>query len=426
METGLVIASGVVVLYAAVALRLASWSISMPMVLVATGLVLGSDGMKLLPEAQNPEQIEGLTEITLALLLFADASTLNLKHVDHDAVLPVRLLTVGLPLTIAAGTGVALGLLPGENLAFAALIGAILAPTDAALGLAIFNNPLVPVRIRRALNVESGLNDGIATPFVTLFLAYVTATEQPGHAGWLGTALGQIGLAALAGAAVGLAGAWLLRQATGRGWTSGGSEQIAILGLGLTAYFGSLTIHGNGFIAAFVGGIVFGSASRNAFSVPIEFTETFSTFLSMLVWGLFGALLLPETFRFTTDWRPVAYAILSLTAVRMLPVAIALFGTRLRPDTVLLMGWFGPRGLASVVFMLIAFVTFEHVGQPIDSLVAVCGWTILLSVVLHGLSAEPLARWYGRRLAAAGAEPVELLDLPEMRPRHAVLTGKRS
>src|SRR5206468_1366787 len=160
-----------------------------------------------------------------ALLLFADASTLNLKHVGHDAGLPLRLLTVSLLLTIAMGSVVTFGLFSGEGVAFACLVGAILAPTDAALGLPVFTNPHIPVRIRRALNVESGLNDGIATPFVALFLAFATA-EQQGTSHWLATALSEITIAVVVGALIGVVGAWILGQTTVRGWTSGGSEQI--------------------------------------------------------------------------------------------------------------------------------------------------------------------------------------------------------
>jgi NhaP-type Na+/H+ or K+/H+ antiporter len=423
MPLGVATAVAVIVLYAATALWLGRRSISMPTVLVAAGYVLGSDGLDILPFAHNIEQLKGLTEITLALLLFADASTLNVTHVRHDPGLPLRLLTVGLLLTIALGTVATLGLFPDEGVAFACLLGALLAPTDAALGLPIFTNPQIPVRIRRALNIESGLNDGIATPFVGLFLAFAIANVEHGAGAWIATAVGEIVVAVVIGTLIGVVGAWLMQHTTSRGWTSGGSEQIAILGLAFAAYFSSLAAHGNGFVAAFVGGIVFGSASRNRFSEPTEFTETFSTFLSMLVWGVFGAFLLPRALGFTSDWRPVVYALVSLTLVRMLPVALALVKTHLRADTILLMGWFGPRGLASVVFTLLTFVTFHESGRQVDTLVALAGWTIVLSVVLHGLTASPLAAWYAQRLGAAGGEPAELIEVPEMRPRHRVLVG---
>jgi len=279
------------------------------------------------------------------------------------------------------------------------------------------------VRIRRALNLESGLNDGIATPFVLLFLAYAAATEEQASGGWLTAAAIEIALAILAGAAIGAIGGWLLTQTTRRGWTAGGAEQLAILGLALAAYFGSVAIGGNGFIAAFAGGIVFRAASRNRFVEPTEFTETFGSFLSLLVWGIFGALLVSEVLSSMTDWRPILYAILSLTVVRMAPVALALRGVGLRRDTVALMGWFGPRGLASVVFTLMALERFQAIGRPVDILIAAATWTILLSVVLHGFSATPLSAWYARRLAAAKEPPVELAGMSELRQRRSVLAS---
>jgi NhaP-type Na+/H+ or K+/H+ antiporter len=423
MSLGLAVISVLIFVYGALAVKLARWSVTMPMIFLAAGFLLGPDGINLLRIAPDAEAMKTLAEVTLAVLLFADASTLDLRQLRHDPALTARLLGIGMPLTIALGTAAALCLLPGEGIAFAALLGTILAPTDAALGLPIFNDPKVPVRIRRALNVESGLNDGIATPFVLLFIAFATASAAHTHGGWLTKALLEIVLALLAGAAVGIGGGWLLSKAAGCGWASGTSQQIAIFGLALAAFFGSLMIDGNGFIAAFSGGIIFSAATRNRFSEPTEFTENAGAVLSLLAWGLFGLLAVPKAILYTTDWRPFAYAVLSLTAVRMIPVALAMKGTGLRADTIALMGWFGPRGLASVVFTLLAFMTFRETGRPIDLLVSVATWTILLSVMTHGLSAKPLSAWYARRLAKAVGPQSELLELPELRERLNVLRG---
>ncbi|MGZ3599066.1 MAG: cation:proton antiporter [Ktedonobacterales bacterium] len=423
MIPGLAVFAVAIVLYGALALRLGRWSISMPMTFVAIGFLLGPGGIDLLDISPGAESVRALTELTLALLLFADASTLHLLQVRDDALLPLRLLTIGLLLTIVLGTVVALGLLPVETLALAGLLGAILAPTDAALGLPIFNNAKVPARIRRALNVESGLNDGIATPFVALLLSFAVASEEHAPANWLVMALIEIGIGVLVGTTAGVLGGRLLIGARRRCWTSGGSEQLAILGIALAAYFGASALHGNGFIAAFVGGLVFGASTYPQFTTPTEFTETLGTVLSLLVWVIFGAVLLPVAFRYTADWRPVAYAILSLTVVRMLPVALALIGTRLRPDTVAVMGWFGPRGLASVVFTLLALDQLQSAGQPIEILVSVATWTIGASVLAHGLSAQPISAWYARRLKAAGSRSPELVDVPEVSERHTILGG---
>jgi NhaP-type Na+/H+ or K+/H+ antiporter len=423
MYLGLAIVSVLIFIYGALALKLGRLSITMPMIFVIAGFLLGPGGIDLLQITPSSEGMKSLTEITLALLLFADASTLDLRQVRNDASLILRLLGIGMPLTMLFGAICLLGLLPGEGLAFAALLGVILAPTDAALGLPIFNDPRVPVRIRRALNVESGLNDGIATPFVMFFIAFATASQTHSHGHWLSYALMEVVIALLVGTVVGIGGGWLLAKAAGRGWATGTTEQIAIFGLGLAAYFASLMLEGNGFIAAFSGGIIFSAATSNRFAEPTEFTENTGAVLSLLVWGIFGAIAVPKAILYSSDWRPFAYAVLSLTAVRMLPVALAMRGAGLRTDTVALLGWFGPRGLASVVFTLLALMTFKGVGKPIDLLVAVATWTILLSVLTHGISAKPLSFLYSRRLAKATEPLAELMEFPELRERRRFLRG---
>jgi NhaP-type Na+/H+ or K+/H+ antiporter len=228
--------------------------------------------------------------------------------------------------------------------------------------------------------------------------------------------LSQIGLAVVAGTAIGLAGGTLFRGAVQKGWTSKTAQQFGNLALALAAFWGSLSIGGNGFISAFVAGIVFGYATRNTLHEATEFTETSGTLLSMFVWAIFGAnLVIPLLLNF----NPLAFvfALLSLTAVRMVAVAIALIVTHMRVDTVLMMGWLGPRGLASVVFMLIANEALHEAGAETSTLLAMASWTILLSVVLHALSAIPLANWYARRLGTAGAHAPELIDVAELPAR---------
>jgi NhaP-type Na+/H+ or K+/H+ antiporter len=407
MPTGVAIFFALVVLYGALAVWLGRFSVTMPIIFVGVGALLGARNLIAIPD------VELLTEMTLALLLFADASTLSFRQVRDDAGLPARLLLVALPLVVVLGGLVAFALFPGEELGFALLLAAILAPTDAALGLPIFNNPHVPVRIRRALNVESGLNDGIATPLVALFTALAVAEESHQTGGWLLSALGEIGIGVAVGVAIGLLGGWLFATAVKRNWTSTTGEQIGNLALALCAFFAAKSLGGNGFIAAFVGGLLFGYATRERLHVAIEFTETGGTLLSLFVWTVFGANLMAPLLQ---SFNPLAllYALLSLTVIRMVPVAISLIGTGLRPDTMAVMGWFGPRGLASVVFLLMAYESFHEAGRAIDTLVASAAWTILLSVVLHGLSAVPLANWYARRLETAGAAAPELVQVREL------------
>ena len=378
------------------------------MVFVAVGTILGPGGLDVLPLSLTNETVVTITELTLALLLFSDASTVRLGDVQGDAGLPRRLLFVGLPLTVLAGALLAYLMFPKVGWAAAALVATILAPTDAAMRLAVVTNKAVPVRIRRALNVESGLNDGIATPLVTVFIAAAAAEESISEKSWGLEALKQIGLAILTAVVVGYLGGLALAFAKDHGWTSGVSEQIAILALALLAYQGAVAIGGNGFIAGFAGGILFGAATRRRLAEPVEFTETLGLSASFVVWSIFGALFVGDLLTHDRSAKPIVYAILSLTVVRMVPVAIVLIGTHLRPTTVAFMGWFGPRGLASVVFTLLALEEIERGGAG-GMLLQTVTWTILLSVVLHGISAPPLAARYGASIAKAG-------DIPEKAP----------
>ena len=420
---GLTALAVVVVAYTLVASKLDRWWISGPMVFVAAGAILGPAGLNVLPLSVTNEVVLTVTELTLALLLFSDASTVRLREVEGDAGLPTRLLFVGLPLTILAGALVAHLVFPEIPWAAAALIATILAPTDTALGLAVVTNRSVPTRIRRALNVESGLNDGIATPFVTLFIAILAAEEGLGDRAWGLEALKQIGLAIVAAVVVGYIGGKLMVFAKDHGWTSDVSEQIAILALALLAYEGSVAIGGNGFVAAFAGGILFGAATRRRLDESVQFTETLGLSATFLVWSVFGALFLGALFTHGLSAQPVIYAILSLVVIRMVPVALALIGTRLRPATVVFMGWFGPRGLASVVFTLLAWEDIEHADGG-GMLLQTATWTILLSVVLHGISASPLVARYGSYVASLGDVP-EKAPASEPRIRVRDLAGRR-
>ena len=425
MEIGLSIFFILVVLYALFAAKFDRISITMPMIFVTFGALLGPYGLEFFHSTIEWITVERFVEVTLVLLLFADASTLSFHQVSEDSMLPARLLLIGMPLTIVLGGLVVLALFPAEGLGFALLLGTILAPTDAALGLPIFTNEKVPLRIRRALNVESGLNDGIATPFVTLFTALAVAEGLPTQGSFLIPALFQIAIAIAVALVVGLGGGRLFTQAVKRGWTSELAEQIGGVALALAAYSISVGLGGNGFIAAFVSGLLFGYTSRGLVHAGLEFSETTGTLFSLFVWTIFGAFAVVPVLQ---AFSPLAlvFAILALTLVRMIPVVIATLGLRLRSDTVLLMGWFGPRGLASVVFTLIAMESFNEAERHIEILVGMAVWTILLSVFLHGITAVPLANWYAKRLQRAAEGVPELKEVADLKIQRQGLTGRDS
>jgi NhaP-type Na+/H+ or K+/H+ antiporter len=406
LEFGLALVALLVAGYSLVAARLERLSISSAFAFVVIGILVSEDFLGILVLDPEAESVKLIAEITLALVLFGDASSVDLNGLRRDAGPVVRLLVPGLLLTIVFGTVLALGLFPGITLGLALLIGAALAPTDAALGQPVITDQRVPARIRRILNVESGLNDGIATPFVYLALA-LAAAEATGAEVSIGGALQDGLIGAVAGITVGAAGGLLLLAADRREWTSPASRQLAVLALAIGSYLVALAMGGNGFIAAFVGGLAFGVVTRQGAEDAVAFTEAQGSLLAIVVWTIFGITVGGSLIAGGLDVPAIAYAILSLTVVRMVPVALALVGCRFRPSTVAFIGWFGPRGLASIVFMIIAFEGLHGARQDTDVVVAAIGWTVLLSVVLHGITAVPLARRYGARFASIPG------DIPE-------------
>ena len=407
--------------YTLVAVRLDRLSIGGPIVLVTVGAALGPAGIGAVGAPATSEPFRVLAELTLALLLFTDASTIGLREAGGIAWLPGRLLAFGLPLTIAAGALAGWLLFPALGIGFALLVGSILAPTDAALSLPLLFDQAVPVKVRRAINIESGLNDGIATPFVTLSLAIAVAEEAAGSQHWVVEAGLEIVIAVVVAIVVGGAGGRLLVTARERGWASSASESLAVVALSILAYAGASAVGGNGFVAAFAAGIVFRTATGRS-EPSVEFAESIGLAASYIVWLLFGVGLVGPVVAAGFDPIFIVYAVLSLTIIRMGPVALSLVGTHLRRDTIALIGWFGPRGLASVTFLLVAF---DHLGSThpaTESLLRVVTWTILLSVFAHGLSAGPAGTWYGRRIARARAPDWELgeADEPRLSRRHAL------
>jgi len=416
METGMVLLLAVIVIYALISLWLGKFSITMPMIFVLLGALFGTYAIGWIRFSLSTKEVESLVEITLGLLLFADASTLDFYKVRDDASLPARLLLIVLPLVILIGALVAFVFFPGEGIGTAFLVATILAPTDAALGLPIFNNPRVPARIRRALNVESGLNDGIATPLVTIFIAFSLENLTHAQEGFLVSAFFQIAIGLGVGIGLGLLGGWLFAAADKKGLASREAMQIGNPALALLTFFFAKGLGGNSFVAVFIAGILFGYVTRHLLHEATEFTEITGTLLSVFVWTMFGSALVVPIF---TNFIPLAlfYALLSLTIIRMIPVAIGLIGTRMRLDTVLMMGWLGPRGLASVVFLIMANEAAREAQVSVDLMIATVTWTILLSVILHGFSALPLANWYGSRMEKAHPDTAELLETPELRVR---------
>jgi NhaP-type Na+/H+ or K+/H+ antiporter len=391
-------------IYSIVCGRLERTPVNGAIVFTAFGLVFGPLGFGLLKLSIDSETLKVLAELTLALVLFSEAANSNLGVLKRSFRLPQRLLLIGLPLTILLGFGVGILLFGELSLLEIAILATLLAPTDAALGKAVVSNKSVPAEIREGLNVESGINDGICVPVLFILLALVSTSG--GETNALALVVEELGIGIAVGASLAAFGAWIIKICGNRGWITDSWRQLIVVSLAVACFASAQSLGGSGFIAAFVGGLLFGGLAKHSeYKHPLLLAAegTADTF-ALITWVVFGAIAVG--YRFTDlSWQVVLYAVLSLTLIRMLPVFLSLLGMRLSIHEKLFIGWFGPRGLASIVFGVI--VLHEHLPGG-DTIIITVISTIVLSVVAHGLSANPLVaaltatRKHAESHAAAG------------------------
>jgi NhaP-type Na+/H+ or K+/H+ antiporter len=408
----------VLLVFAAMSRRVEGTWITAPIVFTAAGLLVGVEALGLVDPSATGVQVKVLAEATLTVVLFSDASRIDLHALRGAVGVPVRLLGIGLPLTIAAGFGAAVVILGDLAWPEALVLAIVLAPTDAALGQTVVTLPRLPVGVRQSLNVESGLNDGICVPLFLVALAIAQAEEGAiggGHAAQL--VLEKIGYGAVLGVVAGAAAAAVVVVAGGRRLVDASWLQVIPLAGALLAFGSAEGVGGSGFIAAFVGGAVFGGLRRRRGGDVSYLMEQIGAVLAATTFVVFGAVLLGPALGDLT-WQIALYAVLSLTLVRMLPVAVAMLGTPAHRPTVAFLGWFGPRGAASIVF---ALIVVEEGGLPHDGLVLTTAFVAVgLSVFAHGASAAPLATRYANWLDALPADersPLESPGAPDLRWR---------
>ena len=388
--------------------RMKMLPITPPILFVGVGLLLGPSVLGVVELGLDDETVLLIAELTLALVLFADAARIDTRSGRLSLGLPARLLAIGLPLTIGLGTVITRLLLPGLSWAEAALVATILAPTDAALGEAVVTNQAVPVRIRQALNVESGLNDGLVVPVFTLLVAVVAGSEIESADTLAGEALAEIAIGVIIGAVTAVIMSLVVPLARRTRWTDGEGLRLVALGCGIVAFAGTEVLGGNGFLAAFACGLVVRYRLGPEVAERTELAEDVGQIGASVTFVLFGALLVVPAMEVVT-LAVVVCGIATLTVSRMVPVAVAMAGSGLRTQTVAFMGWFGPRGLASMLFGLLLItesgVTESSVSMA-DDLFSVVVLVILGSVVLHGISAAPLSirygAWFGAHETADG------------------------
>lgn len=365
-------------------------------VFTAFGLIFGPVGLGFLDLDVSHEGLRLLAELTLALVLFTDASNANFVTLRNVFRMPTRLLLFGLPLTILLGFVVGVFVFDGFSMLEIAILATLLAPTDAALGKAVVTDESVPTNIRESLNVESGLNDGICVPVLFVFLALATGVgDESTSMLALKLVAEEIGIGIVVGVGLTSLGTLLLKRGADRGWVTEVWKQLPVVALAVACFATAQVLGGSGFIAAFVGGLLFGSiATQEHKNRLLPAAEGTGDTMALITWVVFGAVVVGQKIGFFS-WEVILYSVLSLTLIRMLPVFLVLTGLNLRTDEKLFIGWFGPRGLASIVF---AIIVLNHNLPNGDTIAITAACTILLSIIVHGLSANPLIAALGKKI----------------------------
>lgn len=380
-------------IYSIFSARIEKLPTSGPIIFVIIGILLGPLGLEWLKADVGQFEFRVLTDLTLALILFIDAANANTSILKKYLKIPTRMLLLGLPGAMLLGC-VAAVLLFDLTVYEAAILGIALAATDAALGKGVVTNKIVPERLREGLNFESGLNDGLCVPFLLVFIALAKGSDGGGESvSAIGLVAKEIGIGALIGIALAGGGAWLLKLFWEKGWVSRIWIQLSVPALAIASFAVAQSSHGSGYIAAFVGGLVFGKLVKESTHNLVMPGEGIGEAMAMLTWMIFGVSVIGQVFGYFT-WEIIVYALLSLTIIRMLPIYLSLTGTGESNASKLFLGWFGPRGLASIVFAIIV-INNNLPGSKFIGVVVVC--TVGLSLLLHGVSANPLAKWIGKK-----------------------------
>ena len=381
-------------IYSMVAGRVERSVISGPMVFVTVGFLVGPSGLGWLKGDASSNDLRTLADLTLALILFIDAANADVSILKKQFRIPSRMLLLGLPGVIALGFGFAVLMFDGLSLYEAAILATMLAATDAALGKAVITNKAVPAQVREGLNIESGLNDGICVPIVLFFIALSVGGEHGGsETSAIALVVQELGIGMAVGLGLAFVGAFLLRWCWKQGWVTEIWIQVTVVALAIASFAAAQSLHGSGYIAAFTGGLLFGFMAKDQTHKLVLAAEGTGETLALVTWSLFGAMVIGPAFQLF-NWEVVVYALLSLTVIRIVPIFLSLTGTGESVSSRLFLGWFGPRGLASIVFAIIV-INAEVPGGEFLALVVIC--TVFLSLVAHGMTAKPLANWLGRK-----------------------------
>ena len=393
----LILAAGLLA-FGLISQRIERLALTAPMLFLLLGVASGPLLFDWSAPAIESSALKIIAELTLALILFTDASQVQRSHLVKFENLPIRLLGIGLPLTMLAGAAIAFILYPG-HWQVAVMIGIILAPTDAALAQSVFSASAIKEKLRHSITVESGLNDGLALPFLLLIIAIASAgdlsTVDPWY--WGNFLFKQIALGALVGIAVGYLGGYLLEKAGKHDWMDPVFQRLASVALALVTYTGAEHSGGNGFIAVFMAGLFLHAGRTMVVTRLKEFGEAEGQLLTLVMFFLFGLIYVPDALPQITS-ATILYALLSLTLIRIIPVLLALSGTGLSIKEKLFLGWFGPRGIASILYLLMVIEQLGFAEQlpGYQLLFPTIVTTVVLSIFVHGMSVPFWIRWLKR------------------------------
>jgi sodium/hydrogen antiporter len=374
-----------VLCYAVVSGLVKRWYIAPALIFVAFGMALGPFGFGVIDAGTDTASFTILAQLALTVILFNQAAMLDLPSVVRRGHVTFRLLVIGIPLAIVLGTGVALLVMPVMPLWEAVCLAAIVAPTEVALIDALLEDRRIPERVRHALSVESGCYDGLA--LAAMLAALALASEQtdpdPGRWGWFAVRTEVVSLTV--GLGIGVIGGLVIARSCQRGWMSDTWAQLATVALALVCFEVGERLHGSGFVTAFAGGLAYSMMMlRAGAQLPSQVTDAAGQLLELMVFAMFGSYAVIVGWR-DADWRVVLFAVVALIVVRLVAVSAALVGTDLPARSRLFIGWFGPRGIGTLVLGLLMIERGEIQQSAMITQAVVV--TVTVSLVVHSLTA---------------------------------------
>lgn len=372
-----------VLAYAVVSGLVTRWYVAPALIFIAFGVLLGPFGLGVIEIGSDTAVFTIVAQLALTVILFNQAAELDLGTVlrrGHDS---FRLILIGIPLTIGLGTVTALLVLPVMPVWEAVCLAAIVAPLEVTLIEALLQDRRIPERVRHALAMESGCYDGFALAALFAALALASDRSQSESWGWFLFRAEVLSLGA--GAVVGIIGGLLIARSFQRGWIDDTWAQLATVAVALLCFQVGEMFHGSGFVAAFAGGIAYAVvAQRTGADVPRQVADAAGHLLELLVFAMFGAAAVIVGWR-DADWRVVLFAVLAVFVVRMVAVWLALVRTDVPTRSRLFIGWFGPRGIGTLVLGLL--VVHEGAIEQVDLITQTVVVAVTLSLVVHSVTA---------------------------------------